>query len=344
VSSSASVQPERAHRIGIIGTGGIAQTHMLAYKAAGSQVVAVCDTNADVLAAKQHEWEADRAYTDYRDLLNDPNVEAVSICTPNSSHHPITVAAAKAGKHVLCEKPVSMDLADAEEMIDACVAAGVVFQVGHHMRSWAPAALAKAMISNGDIGRVTHARFRQSHDWGGGGIRGVFGSRQQSGGGTLLDNGCHLFDLARSLCGDVSDVFARIATLQYEVEVEDTAHSSLRFASGALGEVEVAWTATGFQENFSVWGTPGSLECDSLHGANVLVHRYRTGQTVSWNETCVTRYELSGPSAHTNHVANFLSSIEGRRDVVCTGADGREAVRLVAASYESADQGKLVRL
>ena len=133
-------------------------------------------------------------------------IDAVSICTPNSSHHPITLAAAKAGKHVLCEKPVSLDLAQTHEMIDACATSGVIFQVGHHMRSWDAAVEAKALIDAGGIGEVAYVRLRQAHDWGGAlFVRGAFGSKAKSGGGTLLDNGCHLFDLARYFAGFVDE-------------------------------------------------------------------------------------------------------------------------------------------
>jgi predicted dehydrogenase len=334
-----------ARRIGIIGTGGIAQAHVDGYKLAGADIVALADVNPTALAQRQNAWEVASGYTRYQDLLADPAVEAVSICTPNSSHHPITVAAATAGKHVLCEKPVSMNLADAQEMIDACATAGVVFQVGHHMRSWAAAAKAKQIIDAGGIGKVTYARLRQAHDWGGAAeVRGVFGSKAHSGGGTLLDNGCHLFDLARYLGGDVRDVYARIATLKFDIEVEDTAISSLGFASGALGHVEVAWTGTGWQEAFWIFGTEGSLECDNRVGANLLTHRFRESAGTTWADLDIATYDLKGLMSHSQHVANFLAAIDGTGPVVCTGQDGLEAVRLVLASYKSAESGMPVVL
>jgi predicted dehydrogenase len=334
-----------ARRIGIIGTGGIAQAHVDGYKLAGADVVALADVNPTALALRQNAWDVATGYARYEDLLADPAVEAVSICTPNSSHHPITVAAAKAGKHVLCEKPVSMNLVDAQEMIDACATAGVVFQVGHHMRSWAAAAKAKQIIDAGGIGKVTYARLRQAHDWGGAAeVRGVFGSKAHSGGGTLLDNGCHLFDLARYLGGDVRDVYARIATLKFDIEVEDTAISSLGFASGALGQVEVAWTGTGWQEAFWIFGTEGSLECDNRVGANLLTHRFRESAGTTWADLDIATYDLKGLMSHSQHVANFLAAIDGTGPVVCTGQDGLEAVRLVLASYESAASGAPVVL
>jgi predicted dehydrogenase len=334
-----------ARRIGIIGSGGIAQAHVDGYKLAGADIVAVADVNPTTLAQRQNAWDVASGYVRYEDLLADPSVEAVSICTPNSSHHPITIAAAKAGKHVLCEKPVSMNLADAQEMIDVCATAGVVFQVGHHMRSWAAAAKAKQIIDAGGIGKVTYARLRQAHDWGGAAeVRGVFGSKAHSGGGTLLDNGCHLFDLARYLGGDVRDVYARIATVKFDIEVEDTAISSLGFASGALGQVEVAWTGTGWQEAFWIFGTEGSLECDNRVGANVLTHRFRESAGTTWADLDIATYDLKGVASHSQHVANFLASIDGTGPVVCTGQDGLEAVRLVLASYESAESGMPVVL
>jgi predicted dehydrogenase len=335
----------RHYRIGVVGTGGIAQSHVTGYKLAGADVVALCDLDEMTLAKRAAQWNVSTTSTSFRDMLADASIDAVSICTPNSSHHPIAIAAAKAGKHVLCEKPVSMDLTQAQEMIDTCAAAGVVFQVGHHMRSWAAAAKAKELIEGGAIGKVSYVRLRQAHDWGGAAqVRGVFGSKAASGGGTLLDNGCHLFDLARYLCGDVRDVFARVATRKFDVEVEDTAVSSLGFVSGAMGQVEVAWTGTGWQEGFWVFGTEGSLECDNRVGANVLTHRFRSSSGTTWADTDVARYDLQAIASHSQHVANFLAAIAGERDVVCTGADGLEAVRLVLASYESAERAMPVTI
>ena len=332
-------------RVGVIGTGGIARNHVLGYQLAGIEIAALCDVNPVTLEERQVEWHVRDGYIDYRELLLDPTIDAVSICTPNSSHHPVTIAAAAAGKHVLCEKPVSMDIAQAEEMIASCGKAGVVFQVGHHLRSWAAALQAKDMIDHGQIGEITYARFRQAHDWAGAKeVRGVFGSKEASGGGTLLDNGCHLFDLARYFGGNVSDVFARISTRKFDIEVEDTAISSLGFTSGAMGQVEVAWTGTGWQEAFWIYGTEGSMECDNRVGSNLLTYRYRRSAGTNWADTDVATYDLKALVSHSQHVANFLAAIDGSGPVVCTGTDGLEAVRLVLASYESAATGSVVRL
>ncbi len=326
-------------RAGIVGSGNIAAAHVRGYRKAGAEIVAICDVDAATLADRCRDWEIPNGYSNHQALLDDATVDVVSICTPNASHHPITMAAAAAGKHVLCEKPVSLDLAPGEEMVAACEQAGVVFQVGHHLRSSAAGAQAKEMIERGDLGELAFVRFRQAHDWGGGPVRGVFGSRAESGGGTLLDNGCHLFDLARYLGGDVADVFARISTRKYDVEVEDTAVTSLGFASGAIGQIEAAWTATGWQEAFWIFGTEGSLELDNVVAPRSLIHRWRAAGEQNWGGSQVTEHELRALDAHSRHVVNFVAAVNGEREVVCTGRDGVEAVRLVLAAYESADRG-----
>ena len=333
------------HRVGIIGTGGIAIRHAEGYRLAGAELAAIADVNPVTLELRQHEWSVPKGYLDYRDLLNDPDIDAVSVCTPNALHAPVTIAAAKAGKHVLCEKPASMDLQQAQAMIDACTEAGVTLQIGHHLRSMATAVRAKEIIDSGRIGRVTYARFRQAHDWGGATtVRPSFGLLANSGGGTLLDNGCHLFDLARFFGGDVAEVFARTATLKFECEVEDTAVSSLRYTSGALANVEVAWTATGWHEAFWVYGTEGSLEYDNRVSETLLLARTRESDGTTWVDVDMSTYELRGHESHLASVVNFLAAVNGTRDVVCTGHDGLEAVRLVLASYESAAKGLPVTL
>lgn len=332
-------------RVGIIGAGGISASHYRGYVAGGAQVVAVADVNPAALEARQAEWGVKQAFTDYQRLLEIPEIQAVSICTPNALHYPATLAAAKAGKHVLCEKPISLSLAEAHQMVEACRKAGVILQINHHLRSNGAAYKAKQILESGELGRVTFIRLRQAHDWAGAAtVRDSFGQRALAGGGTLLDNGCHLFDLARYFGGAVEEIFARTATLKFDIEVEDTAHASLKFESGALGQVETAWTATGWEEGFWIYGTKGALEYTNRYGRPVLRHSYRTSPGTTWAEPDHADYTFAGEPNHTRHVGNFLAAIRGERTVICTGQDGLEAVRLVLAAYHSARTGEPVRL
>ncbi len=132
--AGADPQP-RPLRVGIIGAGNIARNHVKGYLAAGAQVVAIADTNPIARETRAAEWSVRHVFSDFRDLLALPGLDAVSVCTPNAAHYAPTIAAAQAGIHVMCEKPISLSLVEADEMIAACHEAGVVLQVDHHLRS-----------------------------------------------------------------------------------------------------------------------------------------------------------------------------------------------------------------
>jgi len=333
-SQAAAAQPLR---VGIIGAGNIARNHV---KAAGAQVVAIADTNPLTLETRAAEWSVRHTFGDFRDLLALPGLDAVSICTPNAAHHAPTLAAAAAAIDVLCEKPISLSLTEADEMIAACREAGVVLQVDHHLRSNRAVARARQMIQSGELGRVTFVRLRQAHDWSGAAeVPPGFRMRSLAGGGTLLDNGCHLFDLARYLGGPVSEVFCRTATLKFDIELDDTAAVSLLFESGALGQIETAWTATGWDQGFWVDGTKGALEYSERSGRPILRHVYRDPANVTWDDPQAESWQTPAGSDHSLAVASFLAAVQRTGPIVCTGEDGRDAVRLALASYDSAALG-----
>ncbi|MFC3831795.1 MULTISPECIES: Gfo/Idh/MocA family protein [Deinococcus] len=321
----------------IIGAGGISKRHYEGYKQAGVNVVAIADASEAIRQLREKEWEV-RAYATFEELLANEDVQAVSICTPNAFHAPATIMALDRGIHVLCEKPLSLDLDACDAMIAAARRSGTVLQTGHHLRSNPLARTAKRLIDEGRIGRVTFMRLRQAHDWGGAEqVRGVFGSLAASGGGTLLDNGCHMMDLARYFAGDVRSIYARMATLKFQIEVEDTSVATLDFENGAIASVENAWTATGWEESFFVYGTQGALECSNRLGKARLRFLNREFGYADWGAADETWYDFATvDNAHVRSVVHFIESIEHGTPVVCTGEDGRESVRLVLGAYESA--------
>lgn len=334
-------QPLRA---AVVGTGNISTNHLRGYRAAGVEVVAACDVNPAALSACQLEWGIERGYTDMAEMFAAGGFELVSVAAPTAVHHPATMMAARAGVHVLVEKPIALDLRLADQMIAACREAGVVLMVNHQLRSSGPARKARELISAGVIGAVSHVRLRQAHDWGGEEVRPSFTTRASSGGGTLLDNGCHLADLANYFGGRVDEVYARIATLRYAVEVEDTAHVSFRYDGGALGVIEAAWTATGWEEGFWVYGSEGALESTNRYGPPTLRHAYRGSVGGSWDQTDVTSYSFAGTDAHLQHMLAFVAAVKGEGPVVCSGEDGREAVRLILTAYDSAQRNLPVKM
>ena len=334
-------------RVALIGAGGIANTHHKGYVAAGASVVAIAEPFESTRLRREAEWNV-RGFSSVADLLEWGEFDAVSVCTPNAHHGPATIAAARAGKHVLCEKPLSMSIKECEAMIEAAKKAKVVLQTGHHLRANLLVEKARQLIQSGALGRVTFIRLRQTHDWGGNKtINPGFALWKNSGGGTLLDNGCHMMDLARNLGGDVKNVFCRMGTLgawQSEVEVEDTSLVSLEFENGTIGSVENAWTATGWEEGFWVYGTEGALECTNRTGPRTLRHAHRSSSGTDWTKLDETVYAFADEGGHSREVAAFISSVRHGTPVICTGEDGLESVRLVLTSYESAKKGKPVNL
>lgn len=199
--------------VAIVGAGGIAGTHYSGYKKAGATVLGFVEPHPETRAKREIEW-AVPGYEALSKLLEQHTPQAVSVCTPNAFHLPLTLEAISAGIHVLCEKPLSLSLAECQQMIDAAHAAKVLLQTGHHLRSNWYVQQAKQIIDHGELGRITFLRLRQSHDWGGSGrVPDTFSTYARAGGGTLLDNGCHLMDLVRFLAGDVKSVYAKTATL-----------------------------------------------------------------------------------------------------------------------------------
>jgi predicted dehydrogenase len=335
----------RPLRAGIVGTGGISGVHVSGYRAAGAALVAVCDVDLDTVQRCADAWGVPQVYVDAERMFDEAGLDVVSICTPVATHHPLVLAAVRAGLHVLCEKPIALDLREAQEMIDAADQAGVVLQIGHQLRSDGAVAHARRLIEEGALGEIAFVRLRQAHDWGGAEqVRPSFATRDSGGGGTLLDNGCHMMDLARYLAGDAEEVYARVATRRWPIELEDTSVVSLRFRSGALGTVENAWTATGWEEGFWIYGSEGSLEWTNRHAEPRLVHAFRASPGTTWSETDVARYDFAGERAHHRQIRSFLDAVHGEGEVVCSGHDGLEAVRIILAAYDSASRNLPVRL
>lgn len=186
-------------KIGVIGCGGIAnQKHFPALKANGAlnDIIAFCDIMKEraVKAAKEYGVEGAAVYTDYRELLADPEVEIVHICTPNVSHCEIAVAAFAAKKHVYCEKPMAATTEDAEKMVEAWKKSGVQFTVGYQNRFRAEVQNLHAACQKGELGDIYYAkahavRRRGVPTWG------VFMDKVAQGGGPLIDIGTHALDI-----------------------------------------------------------------------------------------------------------------------------------------------------
>lgn len=234
----------------------------------------IVEINDELAAESQKRFGFNRAGTDWRQAVEDPAIDVVDILVPNVLHHEVVMAAIKAGKHVICEKPLALTAALAREMANAADEAGVVNQVGFNWRLTPAVQQAKKLIDEGALGDV---RYIRSH-W-----QGEFFNdpsvplvwrfkKDQAGSGALGDLGSHAIDFSRFLCGEITEVQAvqqQFVTRrplpdgsgEGDVDVDDTTNFQVKFDSGAIGYVESTWSAPGKKTSagFEVIGSTGSL-------------------------------------------------------------------------------------
>lgn len=243
-------------RVGVIGTGGQATyVHLDGYvRCPQASVVALCDTNTDVLAQRAEAYGVSKTFADYRELLALSDVDAVSICTPNVYHKEIALAAARHGKHVLCEKPIAMSYPDARQMADEAERAGVRHMTAFTYRFVPAMRYLQDRVRRGDIGQPTQVRSRRLQDW----EDRAIGWRQvksMAGTGELGDMASHRIDYANALMGQASRATGLLKTFMPErttadggamaTDVDDWTSFIVEYRSGAAGVFESTKLAFG---------------------------------------------------------------------------------------------------
>ncbi|NOU88685.1 gfo/Idh/MocA family oxidoreductase, partial [Paenibacillus sp. LMG 31460] len=271
-------------KIGIIGVGSISGLHLKSYqKLEDVELYAVCDLNVARAEETAKQYGISHVYTDYRELLANPEVEAVSICTWNNTHAEISIAALHAGKHVLVEKPLCRTVEEALQIQEAVRETGKTLQVGFVRRYDANAQLVKRFIDNGELGEIYYAKASSLRILGNPG--GWFADQERSGGGPLIDIGVHLIDLIWYLMGRPKPVsisgntykklgnrshvrnlsFYKAADYDPNTNnVEDLANALIRFENGASLLVDVSFTLHGKKGESTVklYGDQGGVELE----------------------------------------------------------------------------------
>ncbi len=234
-------------KVGIVGAGGITRAHLPAYLEHPDQVQlnAVCDLVEPLAQELAKKAGIDAVYLDIQEMLRDADIEAVDICTTHDSHAPLAIAAAEAGKHVMCEKPMAISVQECRDMIAAADKAGVTLMVAQHLRYAPEARAAKRLLDEGKLGTIEAVRTELF----GGGMRGRRRRRRQgerwmqdarrSGGGMMMSEQVHHIDLLRYYAGNVKRVAGVCKSLQEHMVhgAEDLVSATLEFESGAVGEV-----------------------------------------------------------------------------------------------------------
>jgi predicted dehydrogenase len=316
---------------GLIGAGDIVRKRVAAAlrDAPGSQLVAISRARADLAASFATSCGAERWHARWQDLVRDPGIDAVYVATPVRLHAEQTIAAAEAGKHVLCEKPMAMDVAECERMIAACRAHCVTLGVAYYRHFYPIVGRLRALLAAGEIGKPVLAqidafeRFNpQPHD-----ERYWFVTRSEAGGGPMFDFGCHRLELLLSLFGPAGRTVGLTANVIFEREVEDTAVAAMAFESGPCATVTVTHAAIEPRDTLRLYGTTGSIHVAVLNAGDMLITRH--GQ----------EHRESHPPALNLHqplVEDFVSAVLTGRAPAVDGDLGRAVAALEAQIYGQA--------
>ncbi len=348
----------KPHGVGIIGCGMIAEYHTRAIlEIPGARVVAAWSRNpANGQKIAALAGGSCPIFDNLDALLAAKEVDVVAICTPSGAHLEPALAAARAGKHVIVEKPLEITLPRCDAIIEACARAGVGLCTIFPSR-FAPAnQRLKAAIDAGRFGRLTlgdtHVKWwRTQQYYDSGGWRGTW---SLDGGGALMNQAIHNVDLLLWLMGDAVSVTALTATLAHDrIEVEDTAVAAVRFKNGALGVIEAATSAyPGLEKRIEIHGDQGSARVEQ---DDITLWSFRDPHAEDADIQAALAARSSGNSgssdprgiSHAGHraqIADFLAAIDAGRPPLVDGREGRRAVEIIRAIYRSAASGQMVSL
>jgi predicted dehydrogenase len=344
-------------KVGIIGTGGISSCHLAGYKALDNvEVYAACDINEQRVKDYTQKNDIKHAFTDYNEMLMLDELDAVSVCTWNSIHAPAAIAALKAGKHVLCEKPMALNTRQAMDMESAAKAAGKLLMIGFVRRFGNDAAILKDFIDNGMMGDIYYAKASYLRRFGCPG--GWFGDKDRSGGGPLIDLGVHVIDLIRYLMngpkavsvsgatfnklGDRNNIKQAKAYVAADTSnifnVEDMAVAMIKFDNGSVVNVETSFSLNlkNDSANIELFGTKSGAKLDPKLEFYTEANNYLV-DIIPAHDTA-----LSFNGLFENEIAHFIDCVQNGTKCISPAEDGVEIMRIIDAVYESARTGREV--
>jgi predicted dehydrogenase len=349
--------------VGLLGYAFMGKAHANAYKTIPymtwppplrPELVAIAGRDEAAVAEAARRYGFAAHVTDWRDLIADDRIGLFDNSGPNNLHAEPTIAAAEAGKHVICEKPLGRDAAESYETWQRVETAGVKHMCAFNYRFVPAVRLARELIASGALGEIHHFRGAYLQEWGQAEIAAWRFDRAQAGSGALGDLGAHVIDLARYLVGEVAEVSAQTATFWPGREVDDAVEAAVRFESGAVGTIEATRFASGRKNSFrwEVNGSEGSLAFD-LERLNELQHSEgnRGFRDILVSEPEHPFWQFWWPQGHiigwehtfVHELHHLLSAIREDGDVAPHGAtlrDGYRAAEVCDAMLRSAEAGR----
>jgi len=341
-------------RVGVIGCGKIAERASLPNLVNYGQkakVKVLCDIIEPKAKALKDKFGLSGAdiIKDWKKVVSRKDVDVIFVDTPNYLHEEMTVGACRNKKHVLVEKPITITVKAADNMINAAKRTGVYLMVEQTQRFDPVHQAAKKVIDSGILGNIHNIRGRIGHAgpeyWSEGKAQ-WFYDKKKSGGGAMIDIGVHITDLIRWFAGKkVSEVFATIRTIEKKVPVDDNATVLLKFADGSKGEIECSWTTRPYEVTTAVYGEKGKMITAIGTEKPVKVVIAKTGKNEDPNCMLEEIYPEIGPGGGWENAIHYFVDcvIKGEKPFV-SGEEGRETMRVISAAYESNRVGKWVRV
>ncbi|ARK31222.1 Gfo/Idh/MocA family protein [Halalkalibacter krulwichiae] len=337
-------------KVGVIGCGSIAKHRHLPEYANNNnvEIIAVCDIVKERVSEIAKEYQA-IAYTDYEELLANPEVDAVSVCTPNYLHAPISIAALQAGKHVLCEKPMATSIKDAEQMIEAAKESNKKLMIAHNQRFVPSHQKARQLIEKGEVGKIYSFRTAFGHGgpegWSADGVNSWFFKKEQAYIGALGDLGVHKTDLLRFILGEeFTDVGAFVETSSKEnADVDDTAVCVLKTESGIIGTLAASWSYVSKEDNSTIiYGENAILRLED-DPVNSLVVQYKNGEVVKYELGGIQTNDAGGQT-NTQVIDQFVSALIENTEPVVNGEEGYKSLKVVLAALQSSETRQITSL
>ncbi len=338
--------------VGLIGSQFIAAIHAEALKACvHARLTAVASPTPGNAAAFAQRHGIPHAFTDYRQLLARPDIQMVVIGVPNHLHCQVVLDAAAAGKHVVIEKPLCLNLAEADRMIAACREHKVKLMYAEELCFAPKYVRLKQLLDSGALGRPTLLKQSEKHD---GPHAAHFWDVTRSGGGVAMDMGCHAIEFFRWMLGrpSIKSVYAQMNTSVHgeKTRGDDNAILILEFVGGVVGMAEVSWTKLGgMDDRAEVYGTGGVAYADLLRGNAIETYSLqgyeyaveKAGSTKGWSYTI---YEEAWNYGFHAEMAHFVDCVQNDLLPLVTGEDARAVLEVLFAAYESARTGRKVEL
>ena len=333
-------------RIGIVGAGliGRKRAEAIASLSTDLKVDLVSDIDAEK-AAELSRFCGAASCVDWRELTRRDDIDGVIVATPNKFIREIAISALEHGKHVLCEKPLGRNAGEAEAIWSKAKERGLILKTGFNHRFHPAVRTAKKIVVDGGIGKIYLMRAVYGHGGRPGYEREWRASRDLCGGGELLDQGVHVIDLFRWFLGEFDEVFGKVETFYWDMEVEDNAFAILRTRSAQVATMHTSWTQWKNKFLLEIIGEKGYLVVDGLGGSYGTERLVIGKRKVSGGAPDEEIIEFPGPDiSWREELKEFASAIMENREPIGSGYDGLMANRLVGAVYESARRNAPVRL